>query len=279
MQVRFMKDKDINFALELTSGEGWTDIRSDFELLITFTPPAAFVAVEAGERIGMISAVAYGRMGFIGSLIVSKMCRNRGIGTALMKHAINYLEKNGISTIMLDAVPEAAPIYESLGFRRCCKSLRLSGIPSDVEMKDVRKATEEDLPSILHLDRISFGDDRSHFLHHRFQEFPELRYVIEGEKGVYGFIMASDRTNTVRIAPWIVEGNHRSAGELVKAVASSRKGESLSIGLLETNQISLETLKKLGFQEKFFSIRMVRGTSGMPSFSDMMYSIGSPAKG
>lgn len=277
-QIRFMTEDDIEFALSLTTSEGWTDVRSDFELLISYHPKAAFIAFD-DELVGMISAVAYGKIGFIGSLIVSKEWRNKGIGTSLMGHAISYLEKNGVSTMMLDSVPEAAPIYEGLGFRRCCKSLRLSGMPTGMEAKEIRNATEEDLEEILRLDRIAFGDDRSHFLTGRFQEFPDLCYVIEEQEEVEGFIMASDRSNTIRIAPWIVAREHRFAGELVKAVASTRKGKSFSIGLLETNQVALGILRRLGFQEKFFSIRMVRGAAGVPSFSDMMYSIGSPAKG
>ncbi|MFW9918677.1 MAG: GNAT family N-acetyltransferase [Candidatus Thorarchaeota archaeon] len=280
MRVRFMENEDIDFALQLTSSEGWSDIRSDFEMLISHSPQAAFIALENGQSIGMISAVAYGTIGFIGSLIVLKDHRKKGIGTTLMKHAISYLESNQAMTMMLDAVPDAAPIYEGLGFKRCCKSLRLSGIPDATEVRNVRKATDDDLEGLLRLDERAFAGNRSHFLKHRYREFPDLCYVIDsGEDRVDGFIMASDRGSTVRIAPWIISNHHENAGDLINAVARARKSQSLSIGVLETNQNALDTLNRVGLHEKFFSIRMVRSRMEMPSFSNMMYSIGSPAKG
>ena len=279
MQVRFMKEIDIDFALNLTSSEGWTDIRSDFQSLISHQPQAAFIALEDEESIGIISAVVYGDIGFIGSLIVLQSHRNKGVGTSLMRYAINYLETNGVKMMMLDAVPEAVPIYERLGFRKCCKSLRLSGYPSDTDPLGIRKATEQDLNWIFRLDAKAFGGNRSHFLKHRYLEFPDLAYVIDNVEVPTGFIMASDRKDTVRIAPWIIANHDRYAGNLIKAVAHARMNQSLSIGLLETNSTALSILKDLGFQERFFSIRMALSTTGIPSFSDMMYSIGSPAKG
>ena len=70
----------------------------------------------------MISAVSYGSIGFIGSLIVLPDYRNQGIGTALMKHAIECLENTGARALMLDAVQKAVPVYERLGFNRVCNS-------------------------------------------------------------------------------------------------------------------------------------------------------------
>jgi len=274
-----MKDEDIEFALSLTASEGWTDIHSDFQLLVSYRPHAAFIGTEEGERIGMISAVSYGSIGFIGSLIVMNAYRNKGIGSSLMRYAIGYLESIGVETMLLDAVPDAVPIYERLGFQKCCKSLRLSGVPSDVDSLGIRRMTKGDLNGVFNLDGKAFGGDRSHFLNKRYLEFPGLAFVIDNTKGPKGFIMASDRKDTVRIAPWIVNNHDKHAGDLIKAVAQARIKQSISIGLLETNHAALEILEDLGFQEKFFSIRMARSDQGIPSFSNVMYSIGSPAKG
>ncbi len=277
MLIRRMKHEDIDFALSLTRSEGWSDIHSDFALLISSDPPSAFIAEEDSQRVAMISAVAYGQIGFIGSLIVKKEQRGKGLGTSLMLHAIECLENHGANDIMLDAVPEAAPIYEKLGFNRCCRSLRLQGVPK-TNIHTARRLKDEDLERILALDIEAFSEDRSHFLKSRILEFPDLCYVIERDGEITGFAIGSDRQGTVRIAPWIVAEHDLKAGELVVAIGAARPNTSLSIGMLETNECAVETTLSLGFKEISSSIRMHKGEN-TPKFSDMMYAIGSPAKG
>jgi uncharacterized repeat protein (TIGR01451 family) len=42
--------------------------------------------------------------------------RRRGIGRALLTHALDYLDRRGIQTVALDSTPEGQPLYASLGF-------------------------------------------------------------------------------------------------------------------------------------------------------------------
>lgn len=74
---------------------------------------------------GHIFSICYGRLGWIGLLIVNAEYRRRGIGALLMKKAMDYLLSRKVKTIKLEAVPKVANLYRKLGFVDEFDSLRL----------------------------------------------------------------------------------------------------------------------------------------------------------
>jgi len=122
--IKVMNDTDITFCKELTDIEQWGYLAQDFKRLISYEPNGCFVARKKNERVGMITTTSYGGYGFLGSLIVRKDARRKGIGLKLMKQGIDYLTKNGIKTIELDGVFPAVMLYRKLGFRDKYLSLR-----------------------------------------------------------------------------------------------------------------------------------------------------------
>ncbi len=279
MIVRKMSIDDTDFALSLTSGEGWSDIRSDFESLISYSPTAAFVGEEDGRRVGMVSAVSYGKLGFIGSLIVVRDCRNKGHGTNLMKHAIGHLRGLGVKTLMLDAVEAAIPVYRRLGFSTVCRSLRMKGVVEARRTDNVRSGTKRDLSTVLAIDRAHFGADRSHFLKRTWSLFPEFCKTLHVGKTIQGYVMGSPRNDFVRVAPWIVnEGAHRGE-DLLGELAAQSGGKALRMGVLERDSTTVELLNELGFEEVSSSYRMVQGDPEVAGPARGIRAIGSPAKG
>ncbi|RDE10732.1 MAG: hypothetical protein C4K49_12895 [Candidatus Thorarchaeota archaeon] len=279
MIVRKMSIDDTDFALSLTSGEGWSDIKSDFESLISYSPAAAFVGEEDGRRIGMISAVSYGNLGFIGSLIVVRDCRNKGHGTNLMKHAIEHLSGLGVKTLMLDAVEAAIPVYRKLGFSTVCRSLRMKGVVEARRTDNVRPMTRRDLPTVLTIDQAHFGADRSHFLKRTWSLFPEFCKTLDIGKSVQGYVMGSPGNDFIRIAPWIVNGGVHRGEDLLRELAAQSGGKALRMGVLERDTTTVELLKTLGFEEVSSSYRMIHGDSSIVGLSQGIHAIGSPAKG
>jgi len=279
MIVRKMSIDDTDFALSLTSGEGWSDIRSDFESLISYSPTAAFVGEEDGRRIGMVSAVSYGKLGFIGSLIVVRDCRNKGHGTNLMKHAIEHLSGLGVKTLMLDAVEAAIPVYRKLGFSTVCRSLRMKGVVEARRTDNVRPMTRRDLPTVLTIDQAHFGADRSHFLKRTWSLFPEFCKTLDIGKSVQGYVMGSPGNDFIRIAPWIVNGGVHRGEDLLRELAAQSGGKALRMGVLERDTTTVELLKTLGFEEVSSSYRMIQGDSSIVGLSQGIHAIGSPAKG
>ena len=126
MKIRSMTKADLDFAINLTSKEGLSSTKTDFEELLGFDSHSCFIGEENNERIGMFCAISYGQFGNIGNLIVIDNYRQKGLDSILMKHAMSYLFEKGASVIFLDGVQAAVSLYERLGFRKICKSLRLS---------------------------------------------------------------------------------------------------------------------------------------------------------
>jgi hypothetical protein len=65
---------------------------------------------------GFVTAVAHGKSGWIGNLLVAPERRGAGIGAQLFDFAICELERQGVNTIWLTASVQGAPLYRRRGF-------------------------------------------------------------------------------------------------------------------------------------------------------------------
>jgi len=89
--IRPFRDEDIDFAFKLDTIEEWNHTRNDIERMLSFEPNGCFMAEMGGKPVGHVFSISYGRLGWIGFLIVKAEYRKRGIGTLLMKRAMDYL--------------------------------------------------------------------------------------------------------------------------------------------------------------------------------------------
>jgi GNAT superfamily N-acetyltransferase len=276
-----MISSDLGFAAMLTADEGWlSETKEDFEGFHLYDPHGCLVAEENGERIGMCVATAYGESGFLGELIVRKDMRGRGIGTRLMQHALAYLSHRGVRSIYLDGVEGAIPLYERLGFRKVCRSLRFSGRLPGARYLGVRAMTHADLAVVAEMDRGAFGADRSFFLQRRLSLHPRLCKVLELEGRIRGFVTGRERTDLVSVGPWVVQSPGARPGQLLEALVTEGEGLDLAVGVLEVNSHAVKTMQDLGLaQRPRPPWRMVLGPSTGLGMCDEAYTIGSAAKG
>ena len=124
--IRPFKDEDIDFAYKLDLMEQWNHTINDIKRVLSFEPNGCFMAEIGGESVGHVFSVSYGRLGWIGFLIVKAEYRRRGTGTLLMKRAMNYLLSRKAKTIKLEAVSKIANLYRKLGFVDEFDSLRFT---------------------------------------------------------------------------------------------------------------------------------------------------------
>lgn len=127
LRIRKFREDDVDFAYEMITVEQWNDRREDIERMFDYEPNGRFIAETNGESVGHVFSISYGKLGWIGFLIVKAEQRGMGIGTQLMKKAINYLLSHEVETIKLEAVPEIANLYRKLGFVDEYDSLRFAG--------------------------------------------------------------------------------------------------------------------------------------------------------
>jgi predicted N-acetyltransferase YhbS len=279
MQIRQMSKKDLDFALGLTSAEGWSSTKRDFQELLEYDPLSCFIGEINGEPIGMVCTASYGEFGFIGNLIVHESYRGNECGQILMEHAMNYLRTQTARSILIDAVPRAETLYKRLGFRRICKSLRLEGVMQGKETASAREMTPDDLPEITALDTDLFGGRRGDFLKMRYRAYPEYAKVLEDNGEIQGFIMGSTREGALRVGPWVIRNHHQYANQLLLSLARATAERLLKVGVLETNQGALDILYEQGFAEVSFSLRMVWGEDTKATISDGLYAIYAPDRG
>lgn len=79
-----------------------------------------------GNPIGCARILADGH---IGRMAVLKEWRNRGVGQALLSHAIEAVQEMGCSQAFLDAQTYAIPFYEKAGFIASGDEFMDAGIP------------------------------------------------------------------------------------------------------------------------------------------------------
>lgn len=279
MYIRKMSKQDIDFALALTTAEGWGSIKLDFEELLAFDSQGCFIAEINDQPIGMVCTTPYNGFGFVSNLIVLKTHRDKRLGTLLMKHALEYLVRKNVTSHLLDGVLKAISLYERFGFEKKHKSLRLEGHIEPKESDDVRSMTRTDLDDMDQFDSKFFGASRKRFIESRLKHFPKLCKVIDLNGDVVGYIMGTERHGFIRIGPWVMKKNHEQAEDLLRDFASEVNGLPLQIGVLENNRRALKILQKHEFVQKSFSWRMMRGVKGNWTFSDHLYAICSAARG
>lgn len=281
MTIRTMRESDLAFAAESTALENWpSETREAFANVLAYDPAGCLVAEHDGRPVGIIVAVAYRNSGFIGELVVRRDARGRGIGPRLLERAIEYLKTRNAEAIYLDGVERAAPFYESIGFRRVCRSLRFLGRIEGRPHSALRPMLHDDLKDVCRLDRDAFGDDRRYFLERRLALYPGFAKVLESESRIAGFILGIQGRGLVAAGPWVAHAETERPLALLEGLALETGSLPLRIGVLETNVRAAESLRGLGgLQPQRSSWRMVLGTGDRLGNSPLCWAVGSPAKG
>jgi ribosomal protein S18 acetylase RimI-like enzyme len=118
---------DLPAFFEMARQEGWICDPWEFEFLLREAPGGCRAIHRQGELAACITAIGYGRQGWIGNLMVTPAMRRQGLGRRLMEESLAWLEKKGSTVIWLTASSRGAPLYESLGFRTLDRIERWGG--------------------------------------------------------------------------------------------------------------------------------------------------------
>ncbi len=139
----------------------------------------------------------------------------------------------------------------------------------------------DDLDVVGQLDRAAFGADRRFYLERRLSLEPGLCRVLEDRDEIGGFIMGRRIDDYVWIGPWIVRPGVARPGDLLENLAAAAGGEvNQRLGVLETNEEALATVRSFGFAERADPPwRMVLGPAAPLGAAPGCFAIGSAAKG
>jgi GNAT superfamily N-acetyltransferase len=220
-QIKPLTSADLPGCLALARDRGWLPEERKWRLLFDL---AAVYGVRdpGGELAGVTVLTRYGaEFAVIGMMLVATRYAGRGLGRALMDHA---LAEAGDAIVFLHATPIGRPLYEKLGFVPAGASHTYLGTfrptlpavpgalagprPARPEVPAAeggsRPAGPGDLMAIRRLDAQANGTDRA-LLVRRLPGFTEQLRVTERPGGITGYAGAYRGAGYACIGPVIAE--------------------------------------------------------------------------
>lgn len=281
--VRQFEREDIEFVFEMTLTERWNVTKNDIARMFDFEPEGCFIATVGGLPAGHIFSITYGKLGWIGLLIVSSRHRRSGIATVLMKKALNYLLGRRVGTVELDAVPEIADLYRKLGFTDEYDSLRFMGTSQNMQGKgsSVALIEQEMFEDIAKFDAEYFGEFRGRVLSRLFWENPELSFVSYSGSHVVGYITCRKAQSGYALGPWVCKPRKRQVAEELFATCASElePNSRIHVGIPSPNRAAIDTLLNHGFVQSSKSLRMRFGKKLVTERPDGIFVISGAMKG
>lgn len=278
LQIRCMTLADLPFGMYLKEQAGWNQTEADWRRFLAMEPDGCFLAEADGEPAGTLTTCVFGSVAWIAMVLVEEARRGQGIATALLQHAIAYLDARGVPTVRLDATPLGRPVYQKLGFADEYTLTRYGGTPAPVpELGPVRAYTPDDLEQVAWLDRQVTGTDRRKMLKRLLAEEPETTRVLETRGKVSGYCALRPGTKATQIGPCVASSPN--AGQRLLADAITRcAGQPVMLDVPETNEAATAFIQGTGLEVQRPFVRMYRGIPPVDEVNGIWASSG-PEKG
>jgi len=273
-----MSAKDIEFAVNLTGTMNWGLAEYDFNFIMSIEPEGCFILLHDSERIGLITSISFGKIGWFGNLIVNEKYRGKGAGSLLVNHCVKYLRSKNVETVGLYAYIDKIPFYRRLGFKYDSEFIVLKGkgICTQTTAK-VKEAEKGDVEKIIHYDQLCFRGSREKLLKPLLQDPDNLCYVSFDNRDILGYVIAKNYGEKAEIGPLVChKGRADIAADLLKTSLNSLKDLDVSMCINTKEPSLINMLRKSGFGEKF---RVARMFSEMPIAKECIYAAESLERG
>ncbi len=257
--------------------------KSTLQRYLALQPDGAFVAEQDGGVVGFGAAIRYATFAYIGLMAVHPGVQKQGIGRLLLEHILNWLDTSGCPTVLLDATPAGAPLYEHAGFVEDDTTivLRYNGdqtdyghtyaVPGEHNKTGTHDCSEvlssEELPLLFAYDAHYFGSDRAMVLASYWADDPQRVLVTHnGEGQMTGYLIAQSSV----LGPWIADTKEDAELLLVGALALSFKtGPGMFVSAANENALGL--FEHYGFSQQRTLRHMRRGKEVQRSRSTAVY--------
>lgn len=282
--IRTMTIQDIPLGMRLKEQAGWNQTEADWRRFLALQPDGSFVAEEGGTALGTTSTFIFGSVAWVAMVLVDQASRGRGLGTALMKHALAFLDARQIATVKLDATALGRPLYEKLGFVVESSLVRFEGqLPaSSAGGSRVEMMPPEYLEELIDLDRQVTGADRRPLLTRLYQESPAAFRLARNDPAdnlpasATGFLATRLGSRAVQIGPCLAAAG---LGERLLADAFGRHaGQQVFLDIPTANQAATALAQRQGLTEQRSFFRMCRGQA-RPEQSHLLWASSGPEKG
>ncbi|MFO1501911.1 MAG: GNAT family N-acetyltransferase [Verrucomicrobiota bacterium] len=280
LSIRLLKPADFAFADEVRALAGWNQTLADWQRFLDCEPHGCFVAERNGAPAGTATTVYYGPgLGWIGMLLVHPEQRRGGVGGALLRHALGYLQSRGAQAVKLDATPLGQPLYERSGFKPCGALTRYEAPvfhpKSDTVTDGVSALVERDWTELIALDATAFGLPRPEVLGGLVRR--SLRTVV-CRTGGFGYGMIREGSRAQYLGPVVAE-TALVAGKIIHRLTAEATGKPLFWDVPASNEAATEFARSLGLAPQRHLLRMCHGDEVVSSTWGLQYAIADPAVG
>ncbi|HOP06081.1 MAG TPA: GNAT family N-acetyltransferase [candidate division Zixibacteria bacterium] len=249
-------------------------------------PDGCFALMVQNEPVGMITATAYGNIGWLGWLYVKVTQRDKGLGEQLMRRGVEYLHDAGCRTILLEAVLKAVPLYERIGFKPLYPTRHWLIQPSEPFSVDCPNLTvecyrSECLDDLTAFDTPRFGANRRDMIELASHNPSFTGFIARYENEICGYLFTT-RTTTNRQAGPLLAGAVPERAAIVTALINAAFEQDdlpLYIRCPEVDSARAGIIRALGAKSgPEYTMRMFLGEPCPPAPPDIL-SLGSPGKG
>jgi GNAT superfamily N-acetyltransferase len=253
-----MTSADLPMGLGLSRQAGWNQTPADWQRLLDLQQDGCFVARWNDRPVGTTTTSIFGSVAWIAMVLVDASHRGRGIGTALLEHALAYLDNRGVVCVRLDATPLGQPVYQRLGFVEQFPLARYEGVISESpRAAGIQAARPEHWQALAALDRRITNTDRRRMLARFFADQPDhVRYVESGGQ-INGFIAARPGAKALMLGPCM--GTPDAAGLLFADAWHRFAGQRVFIDVPVPNRAALALAEAQGLTVQRYLTRMCRG--------------------
>jgi GNAT superfamily N-acetyltransferase len=280
-----MRQADVPVAMRLKELAGWNQTAADWRRFLDGSPSGCFVA-ELDETVrGTVTTIPFEhRVAWIGMVLVDPDYRGQGLGTTLLRRAIDHLDALRIPVLKLDATPQGRPLYEKLGFRAEYEigrwtRRRASSPTAKPPEGDVRASiSSELLESICKADREIFGADRGALLRSLHADAPEFTRASTDAGRVTGYAFGRRGSFADHLGPWIAR-DADTAGHLLDAFLASSSREMQIADCLSGHGDARDLLQSHAFSYTRPLTRMFRGSNASPGRPELVCAILGPEFG
>jgi GNAT superfamily N-acetyltransferase len=218
---------DAEGALPLSAEAGWNQTAADWSFMLR-EGRGVGVRDGAGRWVGSALALPLGaELSWISMVLVARDARRRGIGTRLLRRAIDRVCDEG-RIAGLDATELGRPVYLPLGFRDLYTVSRLRleapapAAPAPAGCT-IRPLTPADLSDVAAFDTPRSGMQRPHVLAHLFGEASEHAFVAESAGRIAGFALGRPGRIAFQVGPAVAD-DEAVATALLSAAMARRAG-------------------------------------------------------
>jgi GNAT superfamily N-acetyltransferase len=279
IHYRTMQHAEISVGLQFCRAAGWNQLARDWELFLHLNPQSCCAAFEDDELIGTVATVSYeARFSWIGMMLVAPAMRRQGIGTQLMRAALDILHAE--ETVKLDATPVGREVYLKLGFVDEYSLQRMTTVVTGEGLMEssARLMTAEDLPKLHAMDVAVFGANRQRLLEWIHADTPAYAWVVDGANGIRGYCLGRHGERFEHLGP-VIADDLATAQQLVSACLRNHVGQPFSLDAALHNAEWLHWLAAIGFTAQRPFVRMYRGANRFPGLPPNQFAILGPEFG